>query len=342
MTRYTAEKALLDDQQIVVLTDHQAQRKLRVARHGAALLSFEVPSPQATGIAGMHDIADGYRDANEIATRPGSRFAIMAPFAGRIGDARYSFDGQSQDLQPGITGADRASRHGFVRNTDFDIASLDADEGCARVVLTTSAIRPQPGYPHAIDLSVTFTLGADGITLEAGMRNVGQSAAPCFFGWHTYFRVGDNRLAGNVVDGWQLQIPAQTLIRTDADLIALPGDAAYVSLDDAPALDFREARRIDSSILDHEYTDLLADADGVIRTHLRDPASGLAISVWQERGVMHAFTADTAARDARRAVALEPMECMADAFSRPDCAQAIRLEPGATRSFRCGVDVLLP
>jgi len=24
---------------------------------------------------GMHDIADGYRDADEIATRPGSRFA---------------------------------------------------------------------------------------------------------------------------------------------------------------------------------------------------------------------------------------------------------------------------
>jgi len=95
-------------------------------------------------------------------------------------------------------------------------------------------------------------------------------------------------------------------------------------------------------VLDHEYTDLQADADGYIRTHLRDPASGLAIAVWQERGVMHAFTADTAARDARRAVALEPMECMADAFSRPDCAQAIRLEPGAERRFRFGVEVQLP
>ncbi|HVC16560.1 MAG TPA: aldose epimerase, partial [Rhodanobacter sp.] len=42
------------------------------------------------------------------------------------------------------------------------------------------------------------------------------------------------------------------------------------------------------------------------------------------------------------AVALEPMECMADAFNRADCADAIRLLPGAERSFRCGIEVELP
>jgi len=337
MTRYTAEKALLGDQPIVVLIDHEDQRKLRVACHGAALLSFEVP---VNGV--MHDIADGYRDAHEVATRPGSRFATMVPFAGRIGDARYTFDGQPQDLQPGVTGADRAARHGFVRNTDFAMAELAADSAGAHVTLATSAIRPQPGYPHAIDLTVTFTLDAGGIALDVSMRNVGDTEAPCFFGWHPYFRVGNNALTGTTADGWQLQIPAQTLIRTDADLIALPGAAAYVPLDDAPAFDFREARKIGSTILDHEYADLHAEADGYIRTRLRDPSTGLAIAVWQERGVMHAFTADTAARDARRAVALEPMECMADAFNRPEWHDAIRLAPGAERRFRCGVEVLLP
>ncbi|MBB6248897.1 aldose epimerase [Rhodanobacter sp. A1T4] len=337
MTRYTAEKALLGDQPIIVLTDHDDQRKLRVACHGAALLSFQVPLNGE-----LHDIADGYRDANEVATRPGSRFAIMVPFAGRIGDARYTFDGQAEDLQPGVIGADRASRHGFVRNTDFEIAELTADAAGARVTLSTSAIRPQPGYPHSIDLAVAFTLDAGGIALDVSMHNVGDTEAPCFFGWHPYFRVGNSALAGSAADGWQLQIPGETLIRTDADLIALPGAEAYVPLDDAPAFDFREARLIGSTILDHEYTDLQVEADGYIRTRLRDPVSGLAIAVWQERGVMHAFTADTAARDARRAVALEPMECMADAFNRPEWLDAIRLLPGAERRFRCGVEVLLP
>lgn len=337
MTRYTAEKALLGDQKIIELTDHDSQRKLRVACHGAALLSFEVPFNGS-----VHDIADGYKDAGEIATRPGSRFAIMVPFAGRIGDARYQFDGQPQDLQPGVTGADRASRHGFVRNADFNVSALAATADRAQVTLSTSAIRPQPGYPHAIDLAVTFTLEAHGITLEASMRNVGGSDAPCFFGWHPYFRVGNNAQAGSTADGWQLQIPAQTLIRADADLIALKGPAAYVPLDDAPELDFRVPRLIGAAVIDHEFTDLLADADGLMRTHLRDPASGLGIAIWQERGVMHAFTADTASRDARRAVALEPMECMADAFNRPEWHDAVRLAAGAERRFRCGVEVQRP
>ena len=330
MPRYTAGPAALGAQAIVVLTDQNDGRRLRIACHGAALLSFEVPTA-----GGMRDLADGYRDAEEIAARPGSRFAIMVPFGGRIADARYAFDGQPQDLQPGVVGAGRASRHGFVRDAAFAVAALAADDQRAQVTLTSAAIRPQPGYPHAIDLAVSFSLDAGGLTLEARMRNVGAGAAPCFFGWHPYFRLA----AGATVDGWQLQIPAQTLIRTDAELIALPGAAAYLPLDDAPALDFRAPRRIGASVLDHEYTDLQAEPDGRIRTRLRDPASGLAIAVWQERGVMHAFTADTVSRDRRRAVALEPMECMADAFNRAEWAAAVRLLPGAERSFRCGVEV---
>ncbi|MEO9079037.1 MAG: aldose epimerase [Rhodanobacter sp.] len=328
-TRYAAERSSMGEQPIIELRDQQDQRRLRIALHGAALLGFEVPLA-----GGMHDLADGYRDAAEIVARPGSRFAIMAPFAGRVADARYDFDGQPQDLQPGVIGAERASRHGFVRGVNFEVGALNADNDRAQVVLGTRAIRPQPGYPFAIDLDVCFSLHATGLTLEARMRNVGSQAAPCFFGWHPYFRAADHG-----VNDWQLQIPAQTLVRTGTDLIALPGDAAYVSLDDAPALDFREARPIGDSILDQGYTGLASDADGRIRTRLRDPASGLGIAVWQECGVMHAFTADTVSRDPRRSVALEPMEFMADAFNRPECAAAIRLEAGAERRFRCGVEV---
>ncbi|MEP6897963.1 MAG: aldose epimerase [Rhodanobacter sp.] len=329
MTRFTATMDALGDQDIAVLDDSTTLRRVRIARHGAALLNFEVMLD-----GHMHDLADGYRDAGEIASRRGSRFAVMVPFAGRIADARYTYDGQPQDLQPGVAGDQRAILHGFVRDVDFEIAALTADERGASVTLTTTAIRPQAGYPHAIDLAVTFMLDIGGLALETRMRNVGDAAAPCFCGWHPYFRVGDS-----TVEGWQLQIPAQTLIRTDANMIALSGAAAYVSLDDAPALDFREPRLIGDSILDQGYTDLAAGADGRIRTRLRHPSSGLGIAVWQEHGVMHAFTADTVSRDVRRAIALEPMECMANAFDRPDCADAIRLLPGAERRFRCGVEV---
>jgi aldose 1-epimerase len=323
---YIVERALIDDQPIVVLQD-DAGRRVRIARHGATLIGFEIPLG-----GGSFDIAAGHREAAEIVARPGSRFAIMAPFAGRIADARYRFEGAEYDLQPGAAPGKRESRHGFVRDADFDVAELVSGAGSARATLSTS-IRELPGYPFAIDLSVSFTLDAAGLTLEARMRNASGRPVPCFFGWHPYFRVSDG-----FADEWLLEVPARALIRTGTDLIALAGNAAYVPLDDAPALDFRRSRPIGGSILDQGYTDPAADADGRIRTRLTDPKTRFGITVWQERGVMHVFTGDTLKRDARRSVALEPMECMANAFNRPEWSGEVRLDPGAERVYRCGVE----
>ena len=324
--KYTAERTLLEGQPIAVLAD-DGGRRVRIACHGAALIGFEVARDGRP-----FDIAAGYRDAAEIITRPGSRFGVMVPFAGRIADARYRFNGSDYDLAPGAAPGKRESRHGFVRDSDFAITELAADVGSARLTLSTSAGRVV-GYPFAIGISVGFTLDARGLALTVRMRNAGDEPAPCYFGWHPYFRVGDG-----LADEWTLEIPAQTLIRTGADLIPLAGDAAYVPLDKAPELDFRRPRAIGGSVIDHEFTALVAGADGRIRTRLTDPKSGFGITVWQERGVMHAFTGDTLKRDVRRSIALEPMECMANAFNRPEWSAPLRLDPGAERIYRCGVE----
>ncbi|HEY1891613.1 MAG TPA: hypothetical protein VGG63_14465 [Steroidobacteraceae bacterium] len=324
--KYTVGRAALEDQPIVVLQD-DGGRCVRIACHGAALIGFEVARGDRS-----FDIAAGHRNAAEIIARPGSRFGVLVPFAGRIADARYSFDGTDYDLRPGAAPGKRESRHGFVRDADFVVTELTAEAAAARVTLSTSVGR-QPGYPFAIDLAVSFTLDAAGLALAVRMRNGGDEPAPCFFGWHPYFRVSDG-----FADEWTLEIPAQRLVATGIDLIPLAGNDAYVPLDDAPALDFRHSRPIGGSVLDQGYSDLVVAADGRSRTRLMDPKSGFGITVWQERGVMHAFTGDALKRDVRRSIALEPMECMADAFNRPEWTAALRLEPGAERLYRCGVE----
>ena len=320
-----------DTQPVVVLNDAVRGRRVRIARHGACVLGIEA---QRDGQ--WVELADGYRDAAEITARPGSRFALLAPFANRVADARYRFEGVAHDLAPGLSGAARASRHGFVRDAVFTVATLQADEHQADVLFATT-IAPQPGYPHTLELAVRYTLAADGLTLESTLRNLGTTAAPAFVGWHPYFRVGDTPLAS-----WELSIPAERVIGTDAQFIPLPGASAYVALDDAPTLDFRHARAIGTLELNHTYTALAHDADGRARTRLRDPASGVSLAVWQETGVLLAYTGDTLERGARSSLALEPMQSLPDAFNRPDCAAAIRLAPGAARTFRCGVEIDLP
>jgi aldose 1-epimerase len=321
----------LDAQPTVVLNDVARGRRVRIARRGACVLGIEVR------MGGQCiDLADGHRDEGEVVARPGSRFAVLAPFANRVAAARYRFDGIDYDLAPGVPSAARASRHGFVRDLSFAIARLEAHAEVAEVVFAT-AIDPQPGYPFMLDLAVRYVLDAAGLTMETTLRNLGRQAAPAFAGWHPYFRVG-----GGSVDAWELCIPAACVVRTGAQFIPLPGEAAYQPLAQAAELDFRQPRRIGPLELNHTYVDLSHDADGRARSRLRDPATGVGVRVWQEGGVMLAYTGDTLERGARTSLALEPMQSLPDAFNRPDCAQAIRLEPGAARTFRCGVEIDLP
>ncbi|MGE7139374.1 aldose 1-epimerase [Luteibacter sp. NPDC031894] len=331
MSRFTVTRSTLGAQELVVLVDADADREVRIARRGATVLSIMTCPPEA-----RHDLADGFPDEKDLLRHKDSRFAIMTPFANRVNDARYTFEAKSYDLQPDAVGADRAIRHGFLRAVEYVIQREHADDGRASVTLVTSAIRPgaYPGYPFALDVSITFTLDEKGLSVEAKTRNVGDHTAPTFFGWHPYFRLSDNP-----IEGWELQVPADTVIATGEDFIPLPGTRAWQALDKAdPSLDFRKPRVIGNTALNNTYADLQLDADGRARTYLRDRKSGRGIAVWQEKGVMLVFTADTAERDARKSVALEPMECMADAFNRDDCAPLIALSPGEERRFVCGVE----
>jgi aldose 1-epimerase len=332
MSRFTVTRSSMGSQEVVVLRDSQAQREIHIARRGATVLSISYP----TG-GGTRNIADAFLNEQELVPHKGSRFAVMTPFANRINDARYTFEGNAYDLQPGAT-ADRAIRHGFVRGVMFDVAREDANDEGASATFATQAIRPDAysGYPFALDFNITFTLDAKGLSIETHTRNVGDHAAPVFFGWHPYFRLSDNS-----IDTWELQVPAQTVIAVDEGFIPLPGRQAWQSSDDVDAaFEFRQPHSIGSTELNTTYTDLQVDDDGKARTYLRDPKAGTAIAVWQERGVMLAFTSDTNERDPRKSVALEPMECMADAFNREDCASLLRLAPGEERRFVCGVEFL--
>ncbi|HEX7341926.1 MAG TPA: aldose epimerase [Rhodanobacteraceae bacterium] len=335
MSRYTLRHEHLGPWPVVALIDTDTGTSVRLARRGATLLQYEVPVDGR-----LHDLADGYTGADELERRHGSRFAIMLPFANRVADGRYRFAGSEHDLQPGVAADRRGIMHGFLRDTEFELIAEDADDTGASVRLGSNAIGPgtYPGYPFALELDVAFTLHAGGLDLEVTMCNVGDTAAPCFFGWHPYLRLREDG-----IDACELKLPARQAIVTDVALVPLPGEAAFRSLDACPELDFRDWRRIGNTVLDQGFADPVADADGRIRSQLRDPDSGLAVAMWQESGVTIAYTADTLGGAAvRRSIAIEPMQAMTDAFNRPDCAETITLAPGAERRFRCGLEVHLP
>jgi aldose 1-epimerase len=335
MARFTVDEGRFGSLDTIRLTDPGTGASAVIARRGATLLSW-IPAP---GDGRPSDHVDGYLDEAELVEQAGVRSGVMAPFSNRIRGGRYPFDGETHDLLPGVPEPQRTAYHGFLREIDCTVVDVGTGESEARLRLATDAVRPGAfaGYPFAIDLEVGYTLTATGLTLDISGHNVGDRVAPYGCGWHPYFRLGTRD-----VDLLELQVPARTMIRTDPDLIPLADTQAFVPLADTELAGFAGAAAIGDAVLDVAFAHLVAEPDGIIRTRLRDPRTGRTLVVSQHAGLMHVFTGDTLDREPRTSVALEPVELMTDAFNRPDCRQAITLEPGARRDFRCGVEITTP
>ena len=110
------------------------------------------------------------------------------------------------------------------------------------------------------------------------------------------------------------------------------------------AFDFRVARPLRQTELDHAFTDLVRDPAGRATVELRDPASGHAVALWVDAAHpwLMVYTADDATDAHRRAVAVEPMTAQADAFrSGEDLLMlAPAGEPGSEFSATWGIHAL--
>ncbi|KAA3509295.1 aldose 1-epimerase [Agrobacterium vitis] len=299
--------------------------RARIALQGATLLDWWPRS-----VDGLEDesLVDGYRDLHELKSQNGVRNGILAPFTNRLTGGRFDFDGRVHELSPIAEGEDEVY-HGFARVRLFALGQVDSDGDNLRIELIhKTADVGATGYPYDLRISVVYMFSAHEVELQIATTNLGQQRAPYAAGWHPYFRLPGT----TAIDDLILQVPSRSVVET-VDLIPKVASNGEVKLRDDDT--FNEPERIGDRVLDCCFTNLVNER-GTLRTILVDPGSGAELSVWQERGHMHVFTGDTLARDRRRSIALEPVEDLTNAFNLPGRIDHLLLDPGITRTFRCG------
>ena len=101
--------------------------------------------------------------------------------------------------------------------------------------------------------------------------------------------------------------------------------------------DFRRARPIGTTVLDHAFTDLERDADGLARVRLAAPETGTEVTLWVDESYPHVmvFTGDPLPDVNRRSLAVEPMTCAPNAFESGD--GLIVLQPGQAHTSAWGI-----
>lgn len=260
--------------------------------------------------------------ADEV--RPGYRGATLVPWPNRVVDGRYAFGGTDHVLA--LTEPERShALHGLLAWTEYAVL----DKGPSHVTLTAT-IEPQAGYPWRVLVETTFVLTAEGLTQTVRAYTEGEHPAPWGTGPHPYLVGGAGR-----VDDWMLQLPASRVLEVTPDRL-IPTRLSGVDVD-AGRFDFRAARRIGTAEIDHAFTHLDRDAEGIATVTVTDDAGrGAAISWGAACAWVQVHTADQPIGGAspvhRVGLAVEPMTCAPDAFNSPRYdfdAGLLILEPGA-------------
>ncbi len=263
----------------------------------------------------------------ETAMRDAAHGAPLIPWPNRLADGKYPFDGR--DYQVALTEPEKHNAiHGFLLWRRWQAVEQHEDR-----VRMAARLYPLEGYPFTLDLEVEYALTAGGLAVTTTATNLGDTSCPYGCGQHPYLSPGPA-----AVDDCVLQLAAGTRIVTDSER-QLPIGREPV---DGTPYDFRSPRRIGELHIDHAFTDLARDGDGLAWVRLQRP-DGATAQLWVDRSypLIELYTADELTPERRRrGLGTEPMSCPPNAFRTGQ--QVHRLEPGRSHTARWGARLIEP
>jgi aldose 1-epimerase len=252
----------------------------------------------------------------------GAHGAVLLPWPNRLADGRYRFDGR--ELQLALSEPAKGNAiHGLARWRAWRALEFGPSS-----VTMSLRLHPEPGYPFDLQVTVQYTLAANGLTVSTTARNEGSGPCPYAVGHHPYLSPG-----AGTIDACTLELPADTVIETDAQR-QLPSGRRAVA---GGPLDFRRPRTLGNAVIDGPFTDLRRDGEGFARARLT-AADGSCVELFLDAGyeLLEVFTGDTLAPARRRTgLGLEPMTSPPNAFATGD--RLIRLAPGESHRVSWGV-----
>jgi aldose 1-epimerase len=247
---------------------------------------------------------------------------LLTPWPNRVDGGKYSFGGEKYQLalsEPALGNA----IHGLTRWASWTRAAHETDE-----VTLRSLPHGQQGYPFGVQVDVTYRLEAQsGLHVTVTATNKGSRPAPWGTGAHPYLSAGTP-----TIDECELTLPAERWQPVDDRLIP-DGPAQDVT---GTGYDLRTPRKLAGIRLDHAFTGLRREADGLAWVRLS--GGGLTTAMWMDaaNGWLQVFTSDPLEEERRRvAVAVEPMTCPPNAFVSGEDLTV--LQPKQTVSVRWGI-----
>ncbi|MGC8505650.1 MAG: aldose 1-epimerase [Thermoplasmata archaeon] len=108
--------------------------------------------------------------------------AVLSPFANRIRNAEYVFEGKRYSL-PKNSG--EHSIHGLLRDLRWNVEKSENN----RVAVLSTVLR-HPGYPSELYSKLTYSISENSFSVDYVALNSGSANCPVLIGFHPYFMTG--------------------------------------------------------------------------------------------------------------------------------------------------------
>lgn len=230
------------------------------ARRVSASLNRRGGGLRALAVDGV-DLVETYPAGGDV---PACAGAVLFPWANRVRDGRWSQRGVEYQLPVNEPALGNAA-HGLVRDVVFTVAERTQ----AEATLTTE-VMPQPGYPFALGLALTYRLTVNGIDVRHRIGNRCGWPAPVCVGAHPYPRIG-----AVPTDDLTLTVRAGTYFPVDERLLPI-GERDVTGT----VLDLRDGRRIGGLSINTCFGGI--EATGGRHRHRIEAEDGRSVEVWTD------------------------------------------------------------
>ncbi len=112
--------------------------------------------------------------------------SILFPFANRIKDGAYTFDGKAFQFETNQKEENNAL-HGLVYNKTFQIIDQETSHDSASILLEYNETELSIGFPYTYTIQLKYTFTSNDLNLKVSVKNTDSKAFPFTLGWHPYF-----------------------------------------------------------------------------------------------------------------------------------------------------------
>ncbi|NJO24845.1 MAG: aldose 1-epimerase [Bacteroidia bacterium] len=250
-------------EQFVLQDDATGTQAVIIPDCGAILQSFSVM--QNGSRINVIESYSSQADFKTNAESKGFRNIKMSPFACRIKNAQYSFEGIQYNVEKFLLNG--SAIHGLLYNEPFTVNNTWATETSAGVSLYCNYNGKDKGYPFTFRCEVTYELKAgNALTLSTSVINKTEKAIPVMDGWHPYFTFG------GIVNDLLLEFKSDSLVEFDDTLVPTKKLIPYT--------EFTTAKKLGDTFFDNCFT-LKNNSEGPACT-LTDTAKHLQLEIYPD------------------------------------------------------------